>query len=458
MAEHLIVSVSGIRGIVGTTLTPDLAMAFAQALGRHVQGQPIVLSRDSRPSGTMLHAATAAGLMSVGCTVHDLGIAPTPTVGVAVRHLQAAGGMQITASHNPSPYNGLKLFSRTGQVLPASEGEAVLQLYRAKHFPLADWEKVGTIKPALNEGAYHVVQVLRLVSGPLIRGRNFRVLLDANGGAGGPLARRFLEQLGCQVVPIGCTQNGQFTHQPEPTAENLRDIAPLVATHQCHLGLALDPDADRLALIDEQGRYIGEEYTLALAVLARLRQQRGSVVINMSTSRLAADIAARFECPCRRSPVGEAHVVARMLADEAVIGGEGNGGVIDPRIGWVRDPWIGMALILQLLAEENKPLSEIIASLPRYVIVKDKYTVPSDRLPALYDQLLHHWPAAEVTRTDGLRLDWSSSWLHVRPSNTEPIIRVIAEATTEEEARRLCAEVGRMLEASPGPEGPGSTE
>jgi phosphomannomutase len=445
MAEQLIVSVSGIRGTVGATLTPDVAMTLAQALGTHLLGQPVVLSRDSRPSGMMLHAAAAAGLMSVGCTVHDLGIAPTPTVGVAIRHLQAAGGIQITASHNPSPYNGLKLFGGEGQVLPPSEGERVLCLYRERLFSLANWEKAGIIKPAPNEGPYHVVQVLRLVSGPRIRHCNFRVLLDANGGAGGQLARRFLEQLGCQVVPIGCTPNGHFAHEPEPTAENLRDIAPMVVTHQCHLGLALDPDADRLALIDEKGRYIGEEMTLALAVLRRLREQQGPVVVNMSTSRLTADIAARHNSPCLRSPVGEAHVVARMQQENAVIGGEGNGGVIDPRIGWVRDPWIATGLILELLATEQKPLSAVVADLPQYVIRKDKYTVPPERLPSLYDQITQRWTDAEVNRADGLRLDWRNSWLHVRPSNTEPIIRVIAEAPTEEEAVQLCKEVGTML-------------
>jgi phosphomannomutase len=443
---NLIVSVSGVRGVVGQSLTPEVATAFAGALGTYLTGRPVVLSRDSRPSGEMLRHAVAAGLMSTGSQVYDLGIAPTPTCGLAIRQMHAAGGVQITASHNPAPYNGLKLFGPQGMVLTAAEGEQVVNLFPHGPFRRAAWHEVGASRPPASDPfRYHLNRVLEQVDARPLRQRGFRVFVDANHGAGGPLALQLLQELGCEVVPWGCTADGQFAHEPEPTETNLRAVAPRVREHRCDLGLALDPDSDRLAIIDETGRYIGEELTLALATAFRLRQSRGPVVVNMSTSRLIEDIATRHGCPFHRTPVGEAHVAGKILAVNAVIGGEGNGGVIDPRVGLVRDPFIGIALILSLLAEAKKPLSAVVAELPSYHIVKDKYTLERSALPKLYQQLQSHWPAAQANHDDGLRLDWPDRWVHVRSSNTEPIIRVIAEAPREEEARRLCQEVGRLI-------------
>jgi len=259
------------------------------------------------------------------------------------------------------------------------------------------------------------------------------------------LVRQLLESLGCRPTVAGGNADGFFAHEPEPVEANLQTICPRIPETVAALGLVLDPDADRLALIDETGRYIGEELTLALAVLFRLRAERGPVVINMSTSRLVEDIAGRFGVACHRAAVGEANVVEMMRQVGAVIGGEGNGGVIDPRVGWVRDPFIGMGLILNLLAEEGKPLSAVVAELPRYDIVKDKCTVQRDRLPQLFAQLQQRWPGVRSNVVDGLRLDWVDRWVHVRPSNTEPIVRVIAEAPRAELARELIAEVRKTL-------------
>ena len=292
---------------------------------------------------------------------------------------------------------------------------------------------------------WHRERVLQLVDVTRIRARNFRALLDANGGAGGPLGKALLESFQARPVVIAGYPDGDFAHPPEPLAENLTTILPLVPQQQANVGFVLDPDADRLAVIDEQGRYIGEELTLALAAMCRLKQERGPIVINMSSSRVSEDIAKSFDVPCYRSAVGEANVVEKMREVGAVLGGEGNGGVIDPRVGWVRDPFIGMGLILQLLADTGKPLSQLVAELPSYTIVKDKYTVPRERLTALNAALEKRWPEAKPNRIDGLRLDWPDRWLHVRPSNTEPIVRVIAEAPTAAAAAGLCKEVGGML-------------
>jgi phosphomannomutase len=442
---ELIVSVSGVRGIVGAGLTPSVAQAFAAALGSHTQGGRIALSSDGRPSGAMLRHAVLAGLLSTGCDVLDLGVAPTPTLGLAVRRLEAAGGVQITASHNPAPWNGLKLFGPDGAVLNAAQGRDIQALFAAATPGYVSWDKIGRSCECRDALDWHRARVLELVDVARISGRKLSVFLDANGGAGGPMGQKLLESLGCRLIAHHCRADGVFAHEPEPIADNLQSIGPLVARSGADVGFVLDPDADRLALIDETGRYIGEELTLALAVRFRLSQERGPVVINMSTSRVVEDIAEEHGVSCYRSAVGEANVVEKMRAVGALIGGEGNGGVIDPRVGWVRDPFIGMGLILDLLAQTGQKLSSLVAELPAYAIVKSKFTVEPRIVAKHFAALESRWPEARRDRLDGLRLDWSDRWVHVRPSNTEPIVRVIAEAPTEDVAMRLCRDVGDVL-------------
>jgi phosphomannomutase len=443
--SNLIVSVSGIRGIVGQGLTAGPALAFAQALATYTEGGRIVLSWDGRPSGLMLRHAVLAGLLDGGCEVHALGVAPTPTCGLAVRRLGAAGGVQITASHNPAEWNGLKLFGPDGAVLTTSEGQRIKTLFDAGNFRHCSWDRLGAFQECGAAANWHRDCVLELVAAEAVRRRQLRAFLDANGGAGGPLGLDLLAALGCEVEGQGCTADGRFLHEPEPVADNLRQVCPRVAAVGADIGFVLDPDADRLALIDETGQYLGEELTLALAVLCRLDQECGPVVINMSTSRVVEDVCRRFKAPCHRAAVGEANVVEKMRQVGAVIGGEGNGGVIDPRVGWVRDPFIGMGLILSLLARSGKKISALAMELPTYTIVKTKFAVDRGRLPALFTALLARWPEARANRLDGLRLDWEDRWVHVRPSNTEPIVRVIAEAPRPADAQQLCAEVGGLL-------------
>jgi phosphomannomutase len=362
-----------------------------------------------------------------------------------VRHLQAAGGIQITASHNPAEWNGLKLFGADGAVLTAAEGLKVKSLFDRQAFRLAPADGLGTLTANGQGESWHRQRVLELADVTSIRSRKISVFLDANGGAGGPLGKSLLEALGCPIAVQGATADGVFLHEPEPVEDNLRAVCPRVAAAGAAVGFVLDPDADRLALIDEAGRYIGEELTLALAVLCRLEEQPGPVVINMSTSRVVEDLCQRYSVPCYRSAVGEANVVEQMRHVSAVLGGEGNGGVIDPRVGWVRDPFIGMGLILSLLARQGKKLSEVVRDLPAYVIVKTKFALDRERLPGLFAALQGRWPQARSNRLDGLRLDWPDRWIHVRPSNTEPIVRVIAEAPTSEASEKLCAEVAELL-------------
>lgn len=443
--SDLIVSVSGIRGIVGAGLTAEAATRFAAAFGAHANGGHVLVSRDSRPSGEMIRHAVIAGLLGAGCTVEDVGIAPTPTCGFAVRLLHAAGAIQITASHNPSPWNGLKMFGPDGAVLSAGEGAVVRGLYESGDFKRAAWNGTGTVRVPLDVAEEHAKAVLETVSVARIAGCGIRVLLDANGGAGGPLGSKLLRDLGCEVVEHGCDPTGEFVHEPEPIPAHLQEVAPWVERSGCAVGFVLDPDADRLALMDETGNCVSEELTLALAVKWRLAQNHGPVVINMSTSRIVEDVATDAGCPCYRAAVGEANVVGRMRDVGAVIGGEGNGGVIDPRVGWVRDPFLGMAFVLSLMARQQKPFSQLVAELPRYAMLKTKYEVSRERLPAAFAALIARWPDARVNTEDGLRLDGPDWWLHVRGSNTEPIVRVIAETPTEAQTRELCETAGSVV-------------
>jgi phosphomannomutase len=444
-APDLIVSVSGIRGIIGQSLTPDAACRFGAALGSYLKGGRVVVSRDSRPSGRMLRNAVLAGLNSAGCSADDIGIAPTPTVGIAVRQLGAAGGVQITASHNPAPWNGLKMFGPDGAVLTADRGKDVQQLFEGGGIRYAAWDGIGSVRVPPDVLDEHLKLATDAVSAASVHAAGFRVLLDGNGGAGGPLGSALLRQLGCEVVDFACDADGVFVHEAEPIPAHLADVGPQVVRSEAAVGFVLDPDADRLALIDETGTCVSEELTLALAVKYRLGQKKGPVVINMSTSRVVEDIAREARCDCFRTAVGEANVVAGMRSAGAVIGGEGNGGVIDPRVGWVRDPFVGMAMVLTLMAETGKTLSQLVASLPAYAMLKTKYTVAKDRLAAALDAIARRWPDAKVNRQDGLRLDWADRWVHVRPSNTEPVVRVIAESPTEAETKQLCDDAAACL-------------
>ena len=378
MAERIL-SISGLRGIVGDGLDPNFVVKFSQALGILCGGGPVVVGRDGRSTGLMLKRAVQAGLESVGCRVLDVGIAATPTCGFLVRHLGAAGGIEITASHNPIEWNGLKPFSREGSVFNDEMGRRLLKLLEADKLKLADWKGLGSTEEWPEAGQAHLDAVCGLVDVKAIRARRLKVVLDVNHGSGAVAGPKLLEALGCQVTVLGETPDGQFEHPAEPLKENLTGLCDAVRRQKAAAGFAQDPDADRLAVVDNQGRYIGEELTLALCADYVLSRRPGPVVVNGSTSRVTADVAARHGAPFYRSHVGEAHVAAKMREVKAVFGGEGNGGVIEPKIGYVRDSFVGLAYILAGLTAGTATLAEWADSLPSYFIVKDKLSCPSDR-------------------------------------------------------------------------------
>ncbi|MGE0377074.1 MAG: phosphoglucosamine mutase [Planctomycetaceae bacterium] len=434
-----ILSISGLRGVVGDGLDPEFVTRFAAAFGTMAEGGAVVLARDGRSTGVMVKHAVLAGLLSTGCRVLDAGIATTPTCGVLCSEFQAAGGLQITASHNPSEWNGLKPFSPEGSVFNRELGERLVSLLESGDFTYRPWDRIGSVETWEDPAAPHIARVLKLVDVPLICGRRFQVVLDCNHGSGAVATPRLLETLGCEVHVLGGTPDGMFDHTPEPLERNLTGLCHAVRQRGADVGFAQDPDADRLAIVDERGRYIGEELTLALCADFVLAGRKGPFVVNGSTSRVTADLAEKHGCAFHRSHVGEANVVARMKEVRAVLGGEGNGGVIEPQVGFVRDSFVSIAYVLAGLAAQNRTVGEWADSLPGYTIVKDKLTCPRDKVDAACDALQAAYADATPTLGDGLRLDWPDRWVQVRASNTEPILRIIAEAPGDNEAHTLCA-------------------
>jgi len=451
--EGLMVSVSGVRGRVGEALTPEIIAQFAAgfgawALARAGGKAQIVVGRDSRVSGPMFQPVVHAALQSVGCDVIDIGMVPTPTVQLAVERHHAAGGLAITASHNPIEWNALKFIGPSGLFLDGAESAEMRRVVEGK-IPRATWDKLGTVTKDQEAARDHIEKILALpflnVEG--IRKRGFKVGLDCVRGAGGVFMPVLLELLGCKLATINMEPDGRFPRPPEPIPENLGELEKLVEDSHCDIGMAVDPDVDRLALVSDEGVAIGEDYTLAFAAKVVLRHRKGVVVTNLSTSRIVDDIAREAGSRVIRAPVGEVNVATRMRAENAPIGGEGNGGVILSELHLGRDAPAGAALILQLLLEEDRPLSKIVASYPRYVIVKDKLERPAAPLDSVYEALKRAFPGAEVDTQDGLRLTWPDRWVHVRPSGTEPIVRVIAEAPTTEDAEKLVRDCRQPVEA-----------
>ena len=443
-----ILSISGLRGIVGDGLEAEFLSTFARAVGRLANGGAIVVSRDGRGSGLMVRDAVLAGLAAEGCHVFDAGIASTPTCGLLVRQFDASAGLQITASHNPAEWNGLKPFDAAGRVFNAESGAKLIDAIASLEGE-STREVSGVVELIDSPGTGHRDTVMEMVDVQAIRDRRPKVVLDCNHGSGAVLGPELLEALGCDVTVLGGVPDGEFAHMPEPLESHLGGLCQAVLGQGADVGFAQDPDADRLAIVDELGRYIGEELTMALAADRVLSVHPGPVVVNGSSSRVTADIVARYPgSSFHRSHVGEANVVAAMDDVGAVLGGEGNGGVIDPRVGGIRDSFVGMALVLEGLATGGLSLSEWVDGFPVYQIVKRKVPCPAGRVPAAVEALRAAFDDATATEGDGLRLDWGDRWVQVRGSNTEPIVRVISEAPDAVVAHRLCdAVVERVREA-----------
>jgi phosphomannomutase len=446
--NNLVRSTSGVRGIVGAAdgLEPMLVAQYAMAFGTLMGKGKVVLGRDSRVSGDMVSHAVISGLIATGLNVIDIGIVPTPTVEIAVTGTKAAGGICVTASHNPSDWNALKFFNNRGEFITPAQYVELNRIFESKQFALKPYGKLGKVSHQSIWIDKHIAAVLALktVNKPGIKKRKFKVVVDAINGAGSEALPRLLEKLGVKVIRINCKGDGDFVHMPEPIPKHLTELAKKVKATKADLGMACDPDADRLVLVDENGKAINEELTLTIAVKQVLRSKKGKVVLNLSTSRVTEDVARKAGADVLYSKVGEANVVEMMHEMKSLIGGEGNGGVIYPACHAGRDASVGAALVLSCLVEEKCSLSTLVETFPSYYIIKSKAPLPSDfsirlkRFEAEAEKLLGK---TMIDRRDGMRFDFDRGWVQLRTSNTEPIFRLIVETSDRKLSESLTEQV-----------------
>lgn len=439
--SKLMISVSGMRGVVGDTLDPLLVLKMGNAFGRWAGNKKIVVGGDTRPSHDMVKAAVVAGLTSAGASVIDIGIVPTPTVQQAVRFHGAAGGVVVTASHNPEQWNGIKLMNASGSFLEPDEYTAVMSAYLDPLFAKSTWDQVGTVSVDSEAIARHVDVIMSALDCHKLADSKLRVLVDVNHGAGAVADPILFEKLGITVDFLEAAPDGRFSHEPEPLEKNLLLLCETMRSGNYDIGFAQDPDADRLVIVDEKGRFIGEDYSLGFCIDYILQTVGGTaphVVVNLSTSRVIEDIVTRYGGAVTYTKIGEAHVTQGLKALNAVVGGEGNGGVIYPKVGWGRDSLVGMVIALKYLAESGKSVSEIVSTYPTYVMLREKQALATPE--ALQQQLATMksvFSDGVVDLQDGVKAMFSDSWIHLRPSNTEPIVRIFVEAPTAKAARIL---------------------
>lgn len=434
----LMVSISGIRGIVGDDLEPDVIVKYTNAFAEFVGNGKVVVGRDARITGEMVNQIVTGTLLAKGLDVIDIGICPTPTVQYTVKTLHAHGGIAISASHNPNEWNALKLLNSTGQFMSPDEHE-VMENYLDKTSPYKSWDKIGT-RTLYSEGLTdHIKAVLSLplINPEKIKSKKFRVIADCVNGAGAYCIPDLLRLFGCEVIELNCEKTGIFPRLPEPLPENLTDTMKAVKEHKANFAVVVDPDVDRLVLITDKGEPFSEENTITQAVKFVLSKTPGNVAINLSTTRAVEDVASALNCKVFRAPVGEANVVKKMKEVEAIIGGEGSGGVIYPALHYGRDALVGVALTLQHLAEENCKLSELKEQLPKYFIAKKKIDLKNISPDKVIEQMIKKYSFENINTEDGLRIDLKDHWVHFRKSNTEPIIRIITESKDEEYSKQL---------------------
>jgi len=419
-------------------ITPEVISRLAASYATTLRPRRVVLGTDTRPSREMCRHAVLAGLISTGCEIIDLGICPTPSVGIMVRKCEAGGGIAITASHNPIYWNALKLFNENGLFISPAHLKRVMNVY---HQPSSVQKiivnRFGKVREEQSTFDVHIEKILQSLNVALIRKKKFRIALDCINGAGSIITPIFLRKLNCTVTVINANPREDFPHSPEPSPKNLKQLSSLVKEGRFDTGFAQDPDADRLAIINEKGVALSEEYSIVLATISALKERRGAVVVNLSTTRAVDDIADAFGCPVFRSKVGEGNVVTAMKRHRAVIGGEGSGGVIYPRVHYGRDSMVAMGLVLQYMAGSGEKLSEIIGSLPRYHLIKQYLLCPSEKKEKLFATLKEELKGEKLDIRDGIKIIRRYSWAHVRSSNTESAIRIFAEAPTKRGANEL---------------------
>lgn len=448
--KSLKISVSGVRGIVGEALTPSLVCSFSAAFGQFVGKGKVIVGRDTRVTGDMYEKAVIAGLLSVGCQPVLIGVVPTPTVQMTVQGYNACGGIAITASHNPIEWNALKLIGPSGVFLNYRESAELLDVYNQPERAYVLESEFRNVKSLENCFDIQRERIFSAVDKELIASKKFKVAVDCCNGAGAPYSVDFLEKLGCEVFPIFTEIDGHFHRRPEPIPENLVKLSETVVANGCDIGFAQDPDADRIVVVGPDGKPIGEQNSIVLAAEHVLSRQKGAVVVNIQTTKTVADIAAKYGCEFFHTPVGEINVTTKMLEEKAVIGGEGgSGGIIFPEVHPCRDSYTGMALVLEMMAERNESLYEIMDKLPLYKSYGVKTACSGEQALRVLRTLKRKYKELKPTTTDGLRIDWHDRWVLIRASNTEPVVRIYAEAQTEKDAKELAekfiSEIGEVI-------------
>jgi phosphomannomutase len=439
------IGISGVRGVVGETLTPELLTRLGEAFGTYTKGGTIVVGRDTRTSGEMVKHAVLSGLLSAGCEIVDVGVCATPTAAMMIRSIKADGGIVISASHNDAEWNALKFFRPDGVYLNDMMGRQLLDIYYQGDFRSVNWDEVRDVREDHSAIDRHIERVLELVDVRALRRKKFKVTLDCCNGAGVDVGRQFLTRLGCQLSEHDCIPNGIFPRPPEPTKDNVKGLCRVVKREGADIGFALDPDADRVAFVNEKGSYVGEEYSMVLTARYHLAKHPGPVVTNVSTSRMIDDVAAEHGVDVYRTPVGEVNVADKMLEIDAAFGGEGNGGVILPAINYSRDSLTGMALMLQYMLESGKTVSELAKEIPSYQMVKEKVECDRMAISTILKEVANVADCDELDTQDGMKLVWKDRWVHLRGSNTEPILRIYAEAPTKAKAKALTDQYGQLV-------------
>jgi phosphomannomutase len=437
--KELLISVSGIRGVIGQGFTSETALNYARAFGAFLKKGKVAVGRDTRTTGPMIVSAVASGLLSSGCDVADIGICPTPTVELAVRSGDFSGGVAVTASHNPIEYNALKLIGKDGVFLSSGQGARVQEIYKSRKFNDRVWNATGKLSNEDTWIDFHLNSILELdfVSVSTIRERGIKIVADCGGGAACYMAEKFFSKLGVNFKLIHSISTGEFPREPEPIPENLSDLCMAVKKNGADVGFAFDPDADRLAIVSEKGEAIGEEYTLALGSRYILSKIQGPMAVNLSSSMLNDFVADEAGVKIYRSKVGERNVTEKLKRVKGVVGGEGNGGLIFPGLHWGRDAFLAAAVITQYLADSGKRISELVAELPRFVMVKTKVNLTRSQVERKSRAIENAFKGDKINRLDGIKISGKDRWVQIRASNTEPVARIISEAKDRETAEGL---------------------
>jgi phosphomannomutase len=442
------IDISGVRGIIGETLTPEVIINFSCAFGTYLNSGKIGVSCDTRASSEMVKSGVWAGLISTGCEIVDFGVCPTPIVQYMTKYLGLKGAVAVTASHNDSKWNALKFIKADGTFLNFYEGEELLDIYHQGEFFKASWDKLGGISKYDSAIKIYIDKLCKYLDVGKIRRKKLKVLIDNCNGAGAVAARSLLERLGCKLVMINEEITGLFSHDPEPNVANMEQVASVIKPIKADVGFMLDADVDRIGIVTEKGKPLSEEYTFALLVDYMLSKKKGTIVTNLSTTKIVDDLAGKYKVPLIRTKIGTAYVIEQLINERGVIAGEGSGGVCAADFQYAFDGFLSMGLILQMLAEKKKKISELAESLPKYFMAKKKIECPPEVVYSVIEKVKEFYRKDNVDLTDGIKIEWKDSWLHIRASNTEPLIRVIAESSSKEKADELCEKAVDKIKAA----------